>query len=154
MINIVTKYDGDNLIRDFESFFESFVLAEDFQELDLEVLKVIDSAVLLDKTIGTIRTKFGVTDILHLSTGCKIVLSYLHISRNEDFHDNVLDITESGSNALEMLFECADRLNDSDSIFLLRHQDGLSECSDRLFSVNGSVADSLYEGVILYGRDV
>lgn len=156
MINIITKYSniGNSCIRDFESFFEKYVLSRDFDDMDLYAMQSIDKAVLLDKNIGTIQTRFGVSDILHLSTGCKVVLSYLYIKRCGDtFSGKVLDITECGSNALDVLFDCVEKLNDSETVFLLRHSNQLIKCKDRSFSfsVNGNKSDSLYEGVVLYG---
>ncbi|MGN0483132.1 MAG: hypothetical protein ACI4HI_06250 [Lachnospiraceae bacterium] len=153
MIHIITKYkEAAHTIRDFESFFEKYVLAKEFEAIDLEVMKQIDQAVLLDKSSGAIQTRFGITDILHLSTGCKIVLSYLYIKRQQErFCKEILDVTECGSNALEVLFQCADQLHDSETVFLLRHSNQLLKCADRAYCVNGHEAKSLYEGVTLYG---
>ena len=153
MINVITKCDEKDIdvIRDFESFFEKYVFSSNFEELDLNVMKRIDDAILLDKKTGAIKTKFGVTDILHLSTGCKVVLSYIYIKRFNKCSVKVLDVTECGSNALEALFSCADAFEDSETIFLLRHTNQLLKCSNRAFSVNGHETNSLYEGVILYG---
>jgi hypothetical protein len=89
---------------------------------------------------------------LHLSTGCKIVLSYLFIERNKkEFKNIVLDITECGSNALEVLFTCVDKLQDKDTVFLLRHSNQLLDCKERDYNVNEKICNSLYEGVVLYG---
>jgi hypothetical protein len=152
MINIITKCNKENVLKDFESFFEKYVLARDFESLDLSVLYDIDGAILIDKKTGTIKTKFGITDILHLSTGCKIVLSYLFIERNKkEFKNMVLDITECGSNALEVLFTCVDKLQDKDTVFLLRHSNQLLDCKERDYNVNEKICNSLYEGVVLYG---
>jgi hypothetical protein len=152
MINIITKCNKENVLKDFESFFEKYVLARDFEPLDLSVLYDIDRAILIDKKTGTIKTKFGITDILHLSTGCKIVLSYLFIERNKkEFKNIVLDITECGSNALEVLFSCVDKLQDKDTVFLLRHSNQLLDCKERDYNVNEKICNSLYEGVVLYG---
>ena len=152
MINIVTRCNSDNIIRDFESFFEKFVLSKDFDDLDLDVMQKIDNAILLDRNVGSVKTRFGLTDILHLSTGCKVVLSYLYIQRNKGvFSESILDITECGSNALDILFECVDKLSDSSTVFLLRHSNNLWKCKDRYYVINGSKSKSLYEGVVLYG---
>lgn len=151
MVNIITKPVKKATINDFESFFERYVLSKDFNALDLEAMKLIDNAELLDKDLGTIRTKFGVTDVLHLSTGCKIVLSYLFIYRTKKHMDKILNITECGANALEVLFNFVERLNDSDTIFLLRHSNQLLTCRDRDYLINGKTTTSLFEGVSLYG---
>ena len=81
MINIITHTDSKNIINDFDSFFDLFVLSQNFKELDKEVLFKIDNAILIDK--NDIKTPFGTTNILNLSTGCKTVLSYLHMIRNK-----------------------------------------------------------------------
>lgn len=152
MINIITKCSKDSgIIRDFESFFEKYILSVDFEQIDLDVIKSIDNAVVLDRKSGAIQTNFGLTDILHLSTGCKVVLSYLYIKRHDEFSGNILDITECGSNALEVLFKCVDMLLDSNTVFLLRHSNQLLNCTDRNYRINGNIVNSLYEGVILYG---
>ena len=156
MINIVThcnKEDEGRVIRDFESFFEKYVIAKEFENMDLDVMKRIDNAVLLDKKSGAIQTQFGITDILHLSTGCKIVLSYLYIVKrsNHKFSGKLLDVTECGSNALNILFSCAELLKDSETIFLLRHTNQLLKCSNRDYNINGNYSNSLYEGVVLHG---
>lgn len=156
MINIVTncnKEDESNMIRDFESFFEKYVIAKEFESIDLDVMKRIDHAVLLDKKSGAIQTQFGITDILHLSTGCKTVLSYLYIVKRSEhkFSGKILDVTECGSNALNVLFNCVEQLHDSETIFLLRHTNQLLKCSNRDYDINGNYSESLYEGVILYG---
>ena len=81
MLRLLTKKTSKECIKDFESFFESNVLSKDFTVLEDSVLKSLDNAILLDRKTGSIETDFGVTDILHLSTGCKIILSYLYIQR-------------------------------------------------------------------------
>ena len=99
----------------------------------------IDGEVLLDANSGAIQTKFGLTDILHLSTGCKVVLSYLFIMSRTMMHffDLVLDITECGSNALSVLFDCVNLLQDSKTVFLLRHTNNIISIKDGDFRVNG-----------------
>ncbi len=152
MIHIVTKWDKNNVIRDSESFFKKYISTVEFDPFSNETLERIDSAVVLDKKLGTIRTRFGVTDIHHLSTGCKIVLSYLYLRKNrEKFGDRVLDITECGGNALEVLFDFVERLADNESIFLLRQATQLFTFQDIPACVNGNICDSLYEGVVMYG---
>lgn len=152
MINIITKPSDKATINDFEAFFNSYVLAKDFDNMSLEAMKIIDGAELLDKNLGTVKTKFGVSDVLHLSTGCKVVLSYLYIFNiAHEYSDRILNVTECGSNALEVLFNFADMLSDNKTTFLLRHINQLLKCKDRQYCINGNVVNSLYEGVVLYG---
>lgn len=155
MINIITnleKVSDKKVIRDASSFLNLNVLVQDFDELDLYAMSKIDKAKLLDKNIGTIQTPFGITNITNLSMGCKIVLVYLYMRRNIDkYADYILDITECGSNALEVLFECMDKLGDSSVVLLLRHSDGIELCTDREFAINGNNCTHLAAGVALYG---
>lgn len=54
MINIITKEGTKKLsIGDIESYFDYKVNADSFSGMDIEVMKRIDGAELLDKKIGT-----------------------------------------------------------------------------------------------------
>lgn len=97
--------------------------------------------------MGQKKNIFGITDIKYLSTGCKTVLCYLYLKKN-DVEDIVIDVTECGYNALDVLFDVVDRLEDNDSVFILRHKQGLTKCKNRNYSVNGHI--DLYKGVVLY----
>lgn len=89
--------EGRDFIFSVDIFFDASVIAEEFSEVDLSIMREIDGAVLLDKSLGTIQTKFGITDIKHLSSGCKMVLSYLHMLRHRGIYNNfVLNISECG----------------------------------------------------------
>lgn len=140
MIRIFTsqKLLGNRkVIDDPDSFFIARVSQNQFDENDEKVIEEIDGAKLIDRNFGTIKTPFGLTDINHLSSGCKTVLDYLFISRNKDeYKDCVLNVTICGYNALEALFREMERLNDSDTILLLQHTDGLHMCSDRQYMIN------------------
>lgn len=155
MINIVTKVgNNDRVISDPNSYFDIKVKPDirNFGELDLYAMDKIDNAKLLDSNTGSMVTNYGVTDVFRLSSGCKTVLSYLYMMRHRDTQGNkVLDITYCGANAIEVLFQCADKLNDSKTIFLLNHTNNLRSVEDRDYSVNGIYADSLVKGVRLYG---
>ncbi|MCR5402803.1 MAG: hypothetical protein K6E91_03170 [Butyrivibrio sp.] len=151
MINISTNAENKELsIGDVESFFNYKVTASHFSEQDIKVLSDIDDAVLLDKNTGAIQTPFGITDITHLSTGCKTVLCYLYLRRKET-SSIILDVTECGYNALDVLFECVEKQGDSDSVFVLRHKQGLIKCKDREYTINGHSEKNLNKGVVLYG---
>lgn len=153
MINIITSLNDINtkVRKDFDSFFKLNVLSSTFEKLDEEVMLKVDKATLVDKKSGLIKTEFGLTDVLHLSTGCKTVLSYLHIIRNKEKYDfEILDINECGANALEVLFECVDKLNDSDTVFLLEHSNHLFNCSERDYIINGNHSKDLLGGIVKY----
>lgn len=144
MINIVTdkKYlDNDYIMfENSDDFVEAFVTSKDFSELDLFALSEIDGAVLEDKSTDLIKTKFGLTTLSFVSTGCKTVLMYLYYMRNRDKYSGkvVVDINECGWNAIDVLFECADRLNDNSMIFYLCHQNGVHLCKERDYLVNNT----------------
>lgn len=155
MINIITdsaRIVDKNIIMDAYATMDLNISAKDFGELDMYAIHEIDNAKILDKSIGTVQTPFGVTDILKLSMGCKVVLVYLYMRRNiNKYTDYVLNVTECGANALEVLFECASRLGDSSITFLLEHSDGIELCSERDFVINGNRCEDLAKGVALYG---
>lgn len=153
MINIVTSSDSNKLISNLDAFFNNRVFRNryKFEDLDLYVMKKVDSAYIIDMKLGTIQTKYGITDLRHLSTGCKVILSYLYMMRNKDKYEGVtLDITECGGSAIEVLFQCVDKFGDESTVFLLRHSEGLLRVKDRVFNVNNKNFDSLVEGVRYY----
>ena len=150
MINIITKSEQQTTIGDVESFFDYKISAETLDDYDIEIMKKVDNAKLIDKKLGTIKTPFGVTDITHLSTGCKTVLCYSYLFK-EGQKDIIIDVTECGYNALDVLFEYVDRMKDDKSVFLLRHKQGLTKCKDRDYKINGTPERNLNKGVVLYG---
>lgn len=155
MVEVITKTESKNVIRDVESIFFIHVYAYNFTALDEEVLKDVDSAVLLDRNTGTISTPFGVTDIYHLSTGCKIVLFYLYMQSDlasVEIKSKILEITEAGGNALRALFKCVRVLGDQSSIFLLRQSNQIMLLQDVRAKVNGHICESLYRGLRQYGE--
>ncbi len=142
MINIVTKYDGE-CYRHIDDVFNLDVIAGDFTDVDLRVMKEIDGVELLDRCTGAIRTHFGLTDIEHLSSGCKTVLYYLYLKRMHV--DNIhLCVTRCGWNALEVLFTVVDELCDNNTIFVLEHVDGVCNLSKREYNINGVASDVIF----------
>lgn len=141
MINIYTSrklLPDRNILNSVDDFFIAYVSQKQFESYDLEVMYKIDTAELLDRELGTIKTPFGVTDINHLSSGCKTVLDYLYITRNAEVYAGcIIDVTECGYNALECLFEQMDRLHDDITLLLLQHTDCLQKCCPHQFLVNG-----------------
>lgn len=97
-----------------------------------EIIKKVDASVLLDFTL--IKSRFGVTTVNNLSTGCKVVLTYFWLKAKEELindytidgialSDIVLNLTECGPNALEYLFNKINYEEDTLS-FLLEHSLG------------------------------
>lgn len=155
MINLITVLPDDGVIRDAESFFYKYISAHDCDELCEDVLLKIDSAVILDRNLGTIKTKFGITDIYHLSMGCKIVLTYIYMYKHKNqFGNMILEITECGGNALQVLFDCVTRLHDDKTVFLLRQSTQILNFNNIKAKINGHICDSMYEGLIKYGEGI
>lgn len=140
MIQIYTSEDnlkGRDIIRDSESFFKTTVPIENFEEKELEAMMKIDEAKLLDIKLGMILTPFGITTVNCLSTGCKVILNYLFLYKSIEYRDYILDVTECGANALECLFYFMEQQNDSKTILLLRHRNGIAKCGKRSYLING-----------------
>lgn len=151
MINIITKNDGKPCIKDFEAFFERYILASNFTNLELGIIQSIDKAKLLNDR--SIETRYGVTSILSLSTGCKIVLSYIQLVQGYvDLNNRVLSLAECGTNALNILFDCVDLFKDSSTVFLLTHTTGVARISSHQFCINGNICNNLGRGLAFYGR--
>ena len=124
------------ILIDNESFFNINVVSEEFGETDLGVMRAVDAARLIDKTTGLIETKYGLTDIHHLSTGCKTILNYLFLQRHPMSY-TVIDLSECGYNALNVIFDLAECSGQSMD-FLLMHQDSLDECGERDYRINNN----------------
>lgn len=151
MINIVTNTESnkcyDYFFDDCETFFKSRIHSNMFKDNDISAMLSIDNAVLLDKNTGAIRTDFGITDIEKLSTGCKVVLVYLHILRNiHDYKGSVLlNITECGANALDVLFDLVENHEVELNItFLLKHRNNLFKCKEHNYVVDGERKSKLF----------
>lgn len=139
------KYLENRMILvDNESFFKINVVAGEFCEEDLRVMREIDSAELLDKTTGLIKTSYGLTDMNHLSTGCKTILNYFYLQRHRTPY-NVIDLSECGYNALRVLFDLVETQGQIMD-FLLMHQDSLDQCGERDYLINNekSVTNLLF----------
>lgn len=137
MINIYTdfdKFDKNELILDNDAFFYENVTSENFGDLEEQVIKQIDNAVMIDKKIGTVRTSRGVTSIENLSTGCKTVLNYIYIAKNES-KIVAIDGSHCGYNALEVLFSVIEKIEYPINIIIM-HKDTLFKCSSREYNIN------------------
>lgn len=138
MIRIYTSMDklnGTKIIKDPESYFKSYVSSKNFDTNDEQVMGEIDNAKLKNKDTGAIETPFGEASINNLSTGCKTVLCYLYVKRNNTKYGGI-NVTECGANALESLFSQMDRLDDSTTKILLMHTDELYTCKEREYLIN------------------
>lgn len=130
-------------IMDCEAFFLGRVTYKEFSDEDLAVLREIDKADMLDISTGAIKTKYGVTNVDNLSTGCKTVLVYLYTRKHLDedaFRNGILlNVTECGGNALRVLFDLADKHEDDTTIFLLSHNDGVGLCDGHKYLINNKI---------------
>lgn len=96
VLYIYTNFENiqkDNYIHDIELFFEETWQRVCNHKEAKYVMKKIDSAVLISDM--TIKTKFGITNLLNLSTGCKtllIALTYNNSVTNFDAGPNVFDL--------------------------------------------------------------
>lgn len=136
--NLITK-DCD-FFEDCDLFVDSFVSSIEFLDRDFSAIRIIDRAEVTDINLGEVRTPYGLTDIGNLSSGCKTVLTYLHILRKKDVASNraVINVTESGVNALNVLFNFADEDNRSDIIFYLGYVNKLNDCVQKDYLINNS----------------
>lgn len=140
MVRINTKASSinkENLIIDNESFFNINISSKIFTESELDIIKKLDSAELLDRNTGEIKTPYGLTSIRNLSTGCKTIINFMYINSNNCKYTNIkaIDVTECGWNALELLFDYYEKIN-SNIILLLRHSNCLFNCSEREYLIN------------------
>lgn len=136
--SLITK-DCD-FFEDCDSFVNSFVSSTEFSDRDFSAIRIIDGAVVTDINLGEVKTPYGLTNIENLSSGCKTVLTYLHILKKKDMASNraVINITESGVNALNVLFDFADEDSRSDIVFYLGYVNKLSDCVQKDYLVNNS----------------
>ncbi len=137
MINIFTDLDRFNrkeVILDNDAYFYENVTAENFGDLEEEIIKQIDNGVIIDKKLGTVKTLRGITSIDNLSTGCKTVLNYVYISKNKN-EIKAIDASYCGYNALEVLFLTIEKVNYPINI-IIRHKDNLFKCNDREYKIN------------------
>jgi len=140
MIKIYTyinKLARESVVVDNEAFFGMNISARGLSNRSLEVMREIDRAELLDRRTGKIETPYGICGLEGLSTGCKTILNYIHITENRDKYKKVkaINATECGWNALDNLFRQLDTDN-SDIIIVLEHTDDIELCEDRECLVN------------------
>ena len=148
-INIVTKKPS-KLINNIDGYFNLNLDLKKLSDIALKAILEIDKSSVIDINSGTIKTPYGVTSIMNLSMGCKAVVVYIYL-KQQGVSDIVLNITECGANALDVLFSYVEYFHDSDSIFYLGHEDNVISCKNRVYSINGNVCENLREGLVYYG---
>lgn len=139
MINIYTdfdRYDKQAIILDNDAYFEENVVASNFEDLELNIMKKIDSADVLDFNTGAIKTPRGIGALEDLSTGCKTVLNYIYLQKNNIETIKAIDASQCGANALEELFSAIEKTQYPMDI-VLRHKDELFKCGERRYIING-----------------
>lgn len=124
--------------EDCDAFVRAIVTSREFSDRDIEAMRKIDNARLVDRNYGWVLTPFGATNIENLSSGCKAVLTYLHIIRHKNIPSKraVINITMCGENALDVLFKYADEDGRDDIVFYLGYLDRIGGCSKREYLVN------------------
>lgn len=124
--------------EDCDAFVRALVTSKEFSDRDIEAIQQIDNARMIDRNNNWVLTPFGDTNIENLSSGCKTVLTYLHIIRHKNIPSKraVINITMCGVNALNMLFKYAEEDNRDDIVFSLRYLDRLGGCMKTKYLVN------------------
>ncbi len=138
MINIYTAVEKipqsltilENINEKFDVVFSPDML----DEIDLNFMKKIDEAEFIDKQIGTIKTKFGVTNYTELSTGCKTAIYTNHILKSGSERKYCINANNCGGNALKLMFSA---FKDKSLFFLLEHPVRCTDIFDRKVCVNG-----------------
>lgn len=131
----IEDFDEETIIIDNDAYFNENVVAKTFGSLESRVIKEIDNATIIDYQTGAIKTSYGIGALENLSTGCKTVLNYIYVSKN-DRRIKALDASFCGANALEVLFSTIEELEYPLSI-VLRHRDELYKCKEREYRING-----------------
>ncbi len=131
----ISKFSALPIVDDCEATFRALVTAKYFTNIDLDVMWRIDSAKLMDRNTGLVKTSFGLTTINNLSTGCKTALLYLHLGRKGS--PVVLSLLECGWNAMDVIFS----LQQYDCVKMyIQHEDGLINCARRNYLINDEIS--------------
>ena len=143
MIKIFTderEFEHSEIVKDNEAFFLVNFKMSQIGDNEIEAMRKIDNAEIVDFSNGTIKTPFGTTSIFDLSTGCKTVLNYITIAKNRAKFDGIraINITESGANAIELLFEVMERFKDESVAVVLEHEDETWKCKEREYLIDGT----------------
>lgn len=140
MVKISTvrnKYNYNEVLINNESFFNNNITSREFTQDEIDVIKKIDNAELLDRNTGEIKTPYGLTNIRNLSTGCKTIINFIYINSKRNKYDKIkaIEVTECGWNALEELFIQYEKLSSKIEL-ILRHQNDLYNCTERKYLID------------------
>ena len=133
-------FDDKDILYDNEIFFDTQVNMSEMYGDFLDIMMLIDNAKLIDKKLGTIETPYGICNRDCLSTGCKTALNIIFLDRHREEYKNkkAVNVTECGANALEVIFDYADKYNMNLS-FILEHCDDLFECKERNYLIDNKI---------------
>jgi hypothetical protein len=84
------------LIKSINSKFQDTFYNSDLDNKDVSFINIIDKATVLDATLGTIQTPFGITSVSDLSGGTKTLIVANHI----ETPTATIDLDNCGDNAL------------------------------------------------------
>lgn len=141
MIKIVTHIpkDSTKYIRRNDIFFSRDMLRHPFDSTDEALMKKIDSATLIDKEHGIVKTPYGVTLVNNLSTGLKTALNIRYMMKNmQKYNGYSVSITECGANAINEILQMGDVPFD----LVLNHIDLYGVQGGIPVNFNGKVIDS------------
>lgn len=128
--------EAESIIVDNDAYFDENVTAKSFGVIGDKAIKIIDNAYILDRNTGTIKTPRGICALEDLSTGCKTVLNYLYIIKNDD-RIKAIDASGCGANALDVLFSTIEEMQYPIDIVIM-HRDELYKCKEREYVINNS----------------
>ena len=123
MINIITKQEllaNKNVINP-EAYFDANISIGILDERDKHFLQLIDSAKVISPI--AIETKYGVTELENISTGCKTILIFNHLMKQGVIAD--LSINECGNNVIKEIFSLSEEENNSSIRFYVRNASSL-----------------------------
>lgn len=109
MIKLYTSKDSIpksyKLVENIDVYFDGMILMVGANNSDNKELELIDKST-LDKSKSHVITPFGVTDLTHISTGCKAALLAKRVQNNV-----VLGIQECGNNVLRYMLNNFDNIS-------------------------------------------
>lgn len=145
MIEIVTKKDllSSKKILDPESYFNTHIAIKDLDDTDKYYLKKIDSAEVISPI--AIKTKYGITSLDSISTGCKTLIILNHLIKENNQID--LSIDECGCNVINEVFKLSEQSNNTAVRFYIKNASSLidPEINKYTYIANGKeIGNSLF----------
>lgn len=95
------KKNGYKLIENIDIEFNSLITSSkiNLDNLDLEMMRALDKAILVNNKVRVIKTPYGdAVDICNLSTGCKACILSNHL---KDTGGTVISLEQCGRNAIK-----------------------------------------------------